>query len=338
MAPTLCVVVDTEAEFDWKAPFRRDQTAVDNIQEQWRAQTVFDRYGLRPVYAIDYPVATNREACRTLSRFVERGSCAIGAHLQPWTTPPFQEALTEQNSYPGNLPCELERMKLHGLKSAIAREFGLDPIYFKAGRYGLGPNTFSNLVAERFKVDLSIMPGADYRSTGGPDFREFDSVPYLASVDDAEILAVPMTRNFAGTLAYQGHLMEGRLALAGSALAPLHIRGLLARLRLFNSVPLTPEGVPAKESIQLIRSMFTRGYRLFVLHYHSSSLIPGFTPYAKDLAGRDQVLRRIEKILAYFFEIRGGMPGMPGDCLADWPVREPRPTDAAIAQPGGARA
>jgi glycosyltransferase involved in cell wall biosynthesis len=321
MAPTLCVVIDTEAEFDWDVPFSRDQTSVENVQEQWRAQEIFDRYGLRPVYVVDYPVATNDEACRTLRSFIDNGRCAIGAHLQPWTTPPFEEELTEGNSYPGNLPPALERAKLRSLNNAIKAQFGRQTAYFKAGRYGLGAATYPTLLDEGFTIDLSIMPGADYRGTGGPDYRQVDSIPYTASIAGQSIFAVPMTRSHSGSLAEFGTILDHRLAAL--AFRPLHLRGLLARLRLFNAVPLTPEGVPERESIQLIRSMLTRGYRFFVLHYHSSSLLPGFTPYARDRDGRDQVVQRIANILAYFFDDRGGMPGMPSDLLPDWAAYPP---------------
>lgn len=329
MAPTLCVVIDTEAEFDWDAPFSRDQTSVQNVQEQWRAQEIFDRYGVRPVYVIDYPVAINDEACRTLRTFHDRGNCAIGAHLQPWTTPPFEEKLTEGNSYPGNLSPALERAKLRRLKHAIQAQFGFQPAYFKAGRYGLGAATYRTLLDEGFTIDLSIMPGADYRGTGGPDYRELDSIPYTVSIAGSPILAVAMTRSHSGPLSFVGRMMDHRLEAL--AVRPLHLRGLFARLRLFNTVPLTPEGVPARESIQLIRSMLARGYRFFVLHYHSSSLIPGYTPYAKDRAGRDQVVTRIAEILSYFFDERGGMSGMPSDLLPDWAAHTPVATESVGA-------
>jgi hypothetical protein len=57
--------------------------------------------------------------------------------------------------------------------------------------------------------------------------------------------------------------------------------------------------------------MLRRGYRTFVLHYHSSSLLPGYTPYAQTSAERDAIVDRISTIVRYFVEQRGGMPGLP---------------------------
>ena len=49
------VVVDTEEEFDWSAPFDRGSTSVTAMREVWRLQAVFDEFDIVPVYVIDYP-------------------------------------------------------------------------------------------------------------------------------------------------------------------------------------------------------------------------------------------------------------------------------------------
>ena len=56
--PILLVVIDTEEEFDWTAAFDRGETAVKAMREIHRAQTLFDEFGIRPTYVVDYPVAS----------------------------------------------------------------------------------------------------------------------------------------------------------------------------------------------------------------------------------------------------------------------------------------
>jgi glycosyltransferase involved in cell wall biosynthesis len=309
MPPTLAVVVDTEAEFDWNQPFDRDQTAVANIQEQGRAQEVFDAYGLRPFYLVDYPVASDPAAVAVLSTYAQRGACHIGAHLQPWTTPPFDEDVTTYNSYVGNLPPALEEAKLVALRDRIVESFGTAPRCFKAGRYGLGATTFETLAANGFTVDFSLMPGASYAGTGGPDFRGLAPVPYTVAGAGDAFLAVPMTRNYSGALA--GHSTIGDFVGNTGWARRMGVPGIMARTGLLNCVPLSPEGVSANEACTLIDSMLRRGYRTFVLHYHSSSLLPGYTPYAQTSAERDAIVDRISTIVRYFVEQRGGMPGLP---------------------------
>lgn len=89
--PVLYVVVDTEAEFDWSEPFKRSLTSVTAMRHVERGQAIFDQYGLRPVYVVDYPVASRPEGWGPLKAIMDRGGCEIGAHLHPWTSPPFGE-------------------------------------------------------------------------------------------------------------------------------------------------------------------------------------------------------------------------------------------------------
>src|SRR5262245_48357744 len=101
--PRLFVVVDTEEEFDWSAPFRRENTNVSAIPALTRLQARLDRFGLKPTYVIDYPVATKPEAYPVLRTLAHSHQCEIGAHLHPWVTPPFEETVNRTNSFACNL-------------------------------------------------------------------------------------------------------------------------------------------------------------------------------------------------------------------------------------------
>ncbi len=311
--PTLFVVIDTEAEFDWSQPFSPDLTRVTSIAAQERMQAVFDARGLRPVYVVDYPVATQAEAYTPLRAILERGGCEIGAHHHPWTTPPNEEQPSAANSYPGNLPPGLEARKLENLVAAIRANFGVDPLFYKAGRYGLGAATPGLLAGLGIRVDFSVLPGADFRGRGGPDFRRFDAVPY--DVEGTGVLTLPMSRAELGLFGGgRAGAVLGGLA-RGPAMRGLHAGAFLARARLLEGVTLTPEGVTAGEQIRLLEAMLRRGHRLFVLHYHSPSLSPGHTPYVRTEAESREFRKRIETVLSHFMDRIGGLPGNPRDLL-----------------------
>jgi hypothetical protein len=309
--PTLFVVVDTEAEFDWSKPFTRDLTSVSAMDDIERGQVVFDRYGLRPIYVIDYPVASQERGFSRLRAIMQRDGCEIGAHLHPWTTPPFEEELCARNSYPGNLDPALEERKLAALMDMIRCNFGISPVFYKAGRYGFGPRTQLALERHGIKIDLSVLPGADLRRRDGPDFRALKPVLYrLAGTD---LLSLPMTRSEVGLLPAMARLGERAQSLPGGS--HLHLPSVLSRLGIAETITLTPEGVTADEQMRLIRAMLKRGHRQFVLHYHSPSLSPGNTPYATDQSGARTVITRLEQVCRYFFEEVGGIPGYPRDLL-----------------------
>ncbi len=307
--PTLYVVVDCEAEFDWSKPFDRAQTAVTALGSVERGQAVFDRYGLRPIYVTDYAVVSQREGYLPLRAIYDRGGCALGAHLHPWITPPLTEDVTVHNSYAGNLPVALEREKLHTLIAAFEAAFGFRPLFFKAGRYGVGPHTMALLAEAGVLVDFSVIPGRDLSPTGGPDFRGFDSAPRLAA--DGQVLCLPMTRERIGPLSQS----KAIAALVDGPGRALSLGGVMSRLGLMETVTLTPEGETATHQIALIRTMLARGQRQFVLHYHSPSLAPGFTPYGTTAAQADEIVERLDTVCRYFFETLGGMPGNPADLV-----------------------
>ncbi len=325
-SPRLYVVVDTEAEFDWSRPLDRSFVAVSAMVAQERAQVLFDGFGLRPVYVVDYAVASQPEGYEPLRRILDRQGCAIGAHLHPWINPPFEEPVTERNSFCGNLTPDLEERKLRALVRAIERAFQVRPLFFRAGRFGIGANTYAILARLGFAVDFSILPVSDLRRKGGADFRRARAVPYW--VEPEGLLSVPATRGQVGRLAPLPDRLQG-LVQSAPALA-LRLPGILARLGLVNTVTLTPEGVPADEQIALLRAMLRAGQRTFVLHYHSPSLAPGHTPYVR--TGRDlaQLLGRIERVCRCFFDDLGGLPGNPADLLptrlrhALWPPADVR--------------
>ena len=309
--PTLFVTVDTEAEFDWDRPFARDMTSVAAMDAIGRGQEVFDRYGLRPIYLVDYPVATQERGARPLREILDRGGCEIGVHVHPWTTPPFIETLDIRNSFSGNLAPEIEEAKIASLVAAVRKAFGITPRFYKSGRWGFGPATATALARHGIKVDFSILPGADLSGRGGPDFRGLENVPY--EIGETGILTIPMTRRcigFAPPLAGLGDAIQG--TPAGRR---LHVPSILARLRISDVVTLTPEGCTAEEQIRLLQTLLKRGYRQFVLHYHSPSLATGHTYYARTRAESDEIVRRLQSVCRFFFKEVGGLPGYPRDLI-----------------------
>ena len=309
--PLLQVVVDTEEEFDWAAPFNRASTAVTAIAAQPLVQAIFAPYGLRPTYVIDYPVATTPSAIAVLKSLRDTGQCQIGTHLHPWVTPPHEEEVTEAHSYACNLPPALERAKLVAITEAIAANFGFRPTMFKAGRYGLGQQTIASLRALGYRIDLSALVHSDLRPGHGPDFRGTPDRPFWF---DGDMFEVPMTRGFAGALAGQGPaLYDFATSKRGQR---LRLPGLLARTGLLERITLTPEGVDFAAQRRLVLAMLKQGHRVFSLTYHSPSLAPGHTPYVRDTNDLARFLDQLKRITAFFFEDLGASATTAEDLMA----------------------
>ena len=308
--PQLFVIVDTEEEFDWAAPFARENVSVTAIDEVDRLQDVVRPYGLKPTYVIDYPVAATPQSARRLARFAGQGECHIGAHLHPWVNPPATEPLGTVTSYACNLDAGLERAKIAALRDAIVANLGVTPRVYKAGRYGFGRTTADTLEALGFDVDVSVNPHMNYESDGGPSFEGFTPLPGWFGTR-RRLLEVPCTTAFVGAARRVGEPLHR--AASAAWLQPLKAVGVLARTGTLNKIMLSPEGSTLEEMIAVTDTLVGDGVRTLSLTFHSPSLKPGCTRYVRTPAERDAFLRTIDRYCDYFLAKIRGVAGTPAD-------------------------
>jgi hypothetical protein len=296
-------VIDTEEEFDWGAGFFRDKTSVDAMRGIPRVQELFDAYGVKPTYVVDYPVATQSEGYRDLKEFQDAGRAVIGAHLHPWVNPPFEEVPDARLSYPGNLEPALEASKLRVLTDAIEESFGRRPTVYKAGRYGIGANTTAILEDIGYEIDLSVCPGLDFRADGGPDFVAIPPEPYWFG-SGRKLLEIPCTAAFTGPLHRWGPAIR-RLSLTGLGRA-LRMKGILSRLGALDRLRVSPEGFDLDQEVRCTRALLRRGVRVMNLTFHSPTTTPGYTSFVRDERDLEGFLDNLRGYFEFFFrELKG---------------------------------
>jgi phosphatidylinositol alpha-1,6-mannosyltransferase len=301
--PVLCVIVDAEEDFLWEGPFTSTNNSTTSIGAQQKTHVMFAHYGVRPIYLVTYPLASEPSAIGALREYQADGLCDIGAQLHPWVTPPVVQGETERFSYPGNLPLDIEREKIRRLVDAIGSRFDTQPTVYKAGRYGFGPNSASLLEQEGFETDTSLIPRTSYRDSGGPDFAAYDYAPFWFG-NQRQLLELPVTRAFTGVLSERWpslyHLTEHR------PLRTMRAGGLLARSGLLERITLSPEGSDLEAMRRLTRALLARGTQIFTLSYHSPSLVPGNTPYVRTQRDLAVFLDRLSGFLSFFRDEIGG--------------------------------
>jgi hypothetical protein len=280
-APRFLVTVDTEEEFDWAMPLHREGHGLETIAALGTFQRFCEDFGIVPVFLVDHPIATSPETAAVLGPAIMSGRAEIGIHLHPWVNPPFVEDLNESNSFAGNLPEALEREKMRRLRDAIIDHLGVVPLIYRAGRYGAGPHTAGILREMGVPIDSSVRSLFDYAEMGGPNFRDHPLQPYWLA-REASIIELPVTSVYTGLLRQRGHAIYPRLKHSP------WLRSPLARARLLERIPLTPEGVSAVEATRAIDVALTEGLPLLVLSFHSPSLAPGHTPYVNDARDLEQ--------------------------------------------------
>jgi hypothetical protein len=303
MKPQLVVAVDTEEEFDWSKPHSRNETGVASIRTQTRAHKIFEKYGLKPTYLCDYPVASQEDGYKPLLDLYKSSQCDIGTHLHPWVNPPHYEKVNAANSYPGNLPPALEREKLKILTETIAENFGLRPTIYRAGRYGVGPGTTETLAALGYETDTSVVPKSDFRFDQGPDFRRCGTQPYWFG-PGGKLLEIPLSVDFVGALKNLGTGLYG--ALTKPLGVTFRLPGIFGRLGLLERIRLSPEGIEVDEMKRLTRALVASGNRIFGFTYHSPSLDPGRTPYVQSEAELRTFLDRFDSYFDFFLTEIGG--------------------------------
>ncbi|WP_129586408.1 polysaccharide deacetylase family protein [Sphingomonas montana] len=292
---------DAEEEFDWTRPVRREAQATTAMLALPAANRRFVDRGIVPTYLVDYPVVDTPASADAVRTMIDAGECEVGTQLHPWVNPPHDEPVSQPNSFVGNLPRALERAKLHALTDRIQAATGIRPVIYRAGRYGIGPNTAELLAEAGYRLDVSVRALFDYSEQSGPDFRGHPVWPWWIT---PTLLEVPLTAGYTGVL-HRHRALHRHVAL----------RGPLARLGLLSRVALTPEGMPLAEALAVIDRLLDEGVTLFSLSFHTPSVVPGHTPYVRDQADLTAFWTWWDRVFDRF-AARGVLPARASEILA----------------------
>jgi hypothetical protein len=266
------LMVDTEEEFDWAAPFRRDARDVSAASAIPAATRRLVEAGAAPVFLVDHPIAADPRSIDAVRAALAIDRVGVGTQLHPWVSPPFEEEVSAFNSFVGNLPEALQAAKLDQLTDQITRSFGTLPRIFRAGRYGLGSGTLDLLARRGYLIDSSMRAGYDYSAIGGPDYGAVRAAPFRIG----GVVELPFTSVFTGALRRFG---TGLYRAAGGV---PRARGFLSRTGLLTRVSLTPEDMPLGASLEAVEVAIGEGLPILNLSFHSPSLVAGHTPYVRD--------------------------------------------------------
>ena len=300
--PTIVVVsIDTE-EDNWNRS--RTDVGVENILEIRRLAPFLDGLGVRPTYFTTYQVAIEPRAAQILRDACDDGTAEIGAHLHPWNTPPLTEAFVPRNSMTRNLPPALQLAKIQELTAALEDAFGTRPRAFRAGRYGLGPETVSALLCCGYEVDSSVSPFVNLKAMDdGPNFigapldvyrLGWGGDPRQAN-PKGELIEVPLSYGFSRT-PFEFWDPTRRL-LERAPFRWLHLAGLADRTGIVKRLVLCPELAGSEDMLLLTRQLLKQGVRHLHISWHSPTLKPGLSPFARTT---QDVTRLYASLEAYF--------------------------------------
>ncbi len=287
----LVVTIDVEEEGLFSDRYESHNTSVRNVAELVRLDSLFREWSITPTLLLAHPVAT-AESCRDLLlKLKQQWKAEIGAHLHPWSTPPFQ-SLSQPEPVPSEqIPRELLQAKLESLLQSI-RHMGVTPTSFRMGRFNIGPRIFSLLETAGIRVDSSVAPM--WRFHEGPERLAAPADPYFPDPVEprrpggSSVLEVPIT--ILPALPRLDVLLD-RMPMPSRWVSwfAMHV-GAVSAQPMHTALPVL------KTAARLHRD---RGGQVLTIHFHSSELMPGGCPQHRTAQDVDHFLDRLRAFLAW---------------------------------------
>ena len=310
--PFFMVGVDTEADDQWSLEGRR-RLSVENARALPRLQELCDRYGVRPSYLVTHEMATREPSRSILRDLAASGRCEIGAHLHPWSSPPYREE-DLVGRYPSQLDDALLARQLTELTEAIEGSLLVRPVSYRAGRHGFDARSLRILEGLGYRVDTSVDPLFNETRKGGPTFAGAPVSPYWPSHTDvcasgsSTVLEIPVSS------ATQPGLPKA-LEKYFTSLPSLPWRGYLKRLGL-RAVWLRPSYSTVADASALASALVARGVPTLNMLFHSSELVPGGSPYHQNAQSVASFFEKLERVFEHIMKTLGARGATYGECAA----------------------
>jgi hypothetical protein len=302
------ITIDTEADNQWE---HSEKVELQNLDCLPRFQALSERYGFPPSYLCAYEVVASDKFEDLLRDAQRREQAEIGAHLHPWTNPPFAAPdpmgvydTSAYPAYPSELSIEVFRSKLSALSDLIARKTGRRPTSYRAGRWGLTAAHIPVLLELGYTIDCSVTPLVSWQHLkgirdGGPDFRAAPVEPYYLDPNDvcrkgdSHLFEAPVTILFTNLLiqrsaACRRLLLRNRKSIIARGLNKVFGIGP----RWFRPYPhMSEQGLLA-----VYRAAKRAGLPVIEMMFHSSELMAGGSPYNPDGPSIERLYQRLEGV------------------------------------------
>lgn len=249
-----------------------------------RLHPLFERLGAKPTYLLSPELLRDARCVEALQAL--RG-CELGTHLHAELAEPGAFEPDETIAVQRDLPPDVERAKVAWLTGAFRDAFARAPTSFRAGRFGVGPNTVPILEDLGYAVESSVTPHVDWSHVSkGLSFTSAPAQPYHPDPGDparpggSSLLEVPVTirPRALGQLPFVGKHVEPRW------LRPTKTDGA-------GLVALAREAIEDARRTDLARPVILNAM------FHNVEVVAGTSPYAATEAEATRILDRLGVLL-----------------------------------------
>jgi hypothetical protein len=284
----LCVSIDTEC--DKGAGWRVEKPlAFAGIHDGVGARLapLFRKYAAKATYLLS-PEVIRDDACREFFRTMK--DAELGTHLHGELAEPGAFVPDVTSVFQRDYDEAEEKAKLSSLTRDFGAAFDRKPTSFRAGRFGIGPNTIPILESLGYVVESSVTPFTEWSGSGAPglDFRGAPTQPYHPDPRDAKSRGASALWEVPVTIRPRA---LSRMPLVGRFMEPSWLRPTrasgdalvsLARAECADAEARAP-GRPV-----VLCAMF-----------HNVEVVPGKSPYAKTEREARAILSRLEALLSF---------------------------------------
>lgn len=279
------ITVDTEGDNLWSWKLGEEVTT-KNADYILRFQELCEKYDLKPVYLINYEMASCNKFVEIFKDKALKEKCEIGMHLHAWNTPPEYniKKIFDGQPFITEYPKEIIYKKHIFLKSLIEEKFGINPVSYRAGRWATSKELFEILDKIGFLVDCSITPGISHKKNvgmsvvGANDYSHYeDKIERIGE----KLIEIPMTTS-------KEYYFKGKT-----------IKNKLKNLIVGKEIWLRTANNTYEEIEMLMKLKEKKGNKYLQFMIHSSELMAGGSPYFTTITSIEEHYIKIEKVFKY---------------------------------------
>jgi hypothetical protein len=313
----IIITIDTEGDNQWDPAL---PAGTENIRFIPRFQQLCDRYQFPPTYLCTYEVVDSNVFDEVLLPLHKTRTAEVGAHLHPWTNPPFSEWDRSETTYayPSELPAPVFARKLECLTALLSRKLGSAPQSYRAGRWGLSAAHIPVLIENGYIVDCSVTPLLSWIDRGarerGQDFSEAPVKPYVLAWGDparegaSGLLEVPVTILHTNAVMRKSPLLRSAYRRYRKT-RPAKVLNRLFRIAPQWFRPFSDMTVARLKAV--VDTARALDLPVVEMMFHSSELMPNGSPHNLTADAVDNVYRRLDEIFSYVSGL-----GVTGSTLA----------------------
>ena len=290
MSKFFLITVDTEGDnlWTWK---QGDTIHTKNTLYLQRFQDLCNKYEFKPVWLTNYEMIQDDRYVDFITKIEHNGQGELGMHLHAWSSPPSYALNVTQDGAPYLIeyPTNIMEEKIAYLTDTITKRTGIKAISHRAGRWAMDERYFQLLCKYGYKVDCSITPGINWKSSigategaAGSDYSKSIKEAHWIDTSEGRILEVPLT-------VWGTH----RFAFTSNPSLKRELKNIYHAMK-GQQIALRPNGNNLGYLKALIRYYKKSDSNYLMFMIHSSELMPGGSPTFKDAKSIEQLYKDLE--------------------------------------------